>query len=129
MNRFTQLQTWYVSHCNGEWEHTYGVKIDSLDTGRHRNFAIHAPSRSRLCGSMRAVFEESRQGGQFRQNSGALQVLFGFCHVTLPRESNSVRFLRMCVRHRWYETQPSQSWAHDEFSSAFRDQTSGQTVG
>jgi hypothetical protein len=31
MNRLTQLQTWYVSHCNGEWEHTYGVKIDSLD--------------------------------------------------------------------------------------------------
>lgn len=31
MNRFTQLQTWYLSHCNGEWEHTCGVKIDSLD--------------------------------------------------------------------------------------------------
>jgi hypothetical protein len=31
MNRFTQLQTWYASHCNTEWEHTYGVKIDTLD--------------------------------------------------------------------------------------------------
>jgi len=31
MNRFAQLQTWYASHCNGEWEHTYGVRIDSLD--------------------------------------------------------------------------------------------------
>lgn len=31
MNRFTQLQQWYASHCNGEWEHAHGVKIDSLD--------------------------------------------------------------------------------------------------
>ena len=31
MNRFVQLQTWYASHCNGDWEHSYGVKIDSLD--------------------------------------------------------------------------------------------------
>ena len=31
MNRFTQIQDWYAAHCNGVWEHTYGVKIDSLD--------------------------------------------------------------------------------------------------
>ena len=31
MNRFAQIQTWYASHCNGEWEHAYGVEIDSLD--------------------------------------------------------------------------------------------------
>lgn len=31
MNRFIQLQSWYASHCNGEWEHSFGVKIDSLD--------------------------------------------------------------------------------------------------
>ena len=22
---------WYVSNCNGDWEHSYGVKIDTLD--------------------------------------------------------------------------------------------------
>jgi len=26
-----QLQAWYVANCNGEWEHSYGVKISTLD--------------------------------------------------------------------------------------------------
>ena len=25
------LMRWYAAQCNGDWEHTYGVKIDSLD--------------------------------------------------------------------------------------------------
>ena len=25
------LQEWFRSHCNGEWEHQNGVKIESLD--------------------------------------------------------------------------------------------------
>ena len=31
MNRLTQIQGWYAAHCDGDWEHTYGVKIESLD--------------------------------------------------------------------------------------------------
>lgn len=27
----SQLQDWYLSQCNGEWEHQHGVKIDTLD--------------------------------------------------------------------------------------------------
>lgn len=26
-----RLQQWYASQCDGDWEHTYGVKIDTLD--------------------------------------------------------------------------------------------------
>ena len=26
-----RLQTWYASHCDGEWEHGHGVRIDTLD--------------------------------------------------------------------------------------------------
>lgn len=26
-----RVQTWYVAQCNGDWEHSYGVKIDTLD--------------------------------------------------------------------------------------------------
>jgi hypothetical protein len=26
-----ELQHWYQSQCNGEWEHSYGVSIDTLD--------------------------------------------------------------------------------------------------
>ena len=25
------LQAWYMSNCNGEWEHGYGVSIETLD--------------------------------------------------------------------------------------------------
>jgi hypothetical protein len=27
----TWLEDWYASHCDGEWEHVCGVKIDTLD--------------------------------------------------------------------------------------------------
>lgn len=25
------IQSWYAKQCNGEWEHQYGIKIDTLD--------------------------------------------------------------------------------------------------
>lgn len=31
MSPFQELQKWYQSQCHGDWEHTYGVKIDTLD--------------------------------------------------------------------------------------------------
>jgi hypothetical protein len=31
MNNLQWLQNFYKSNCNGEWEHTYGIKIDTLD--------------------------------------------------------------------------------------------------
>ena len=27
----TELMRWYASNCNGEWEHQYGVSIETLD--------------------------------------------------------------------------------------------------
>jgi hypothetical protein len=30
-DRLGELQRWYVAQCNGDWEHTYGVTIESLD--------------------------------------------------------------------------------------------------
>jgi hypothetical protein len=26
-----RLQQWYLAECNGDWEHSYGVKIETLD--------------------------------------------------------------------------------------------------
>jgi hypothetical protein len=26
-----RLQEWYLANCNGDWEHTYGVTIETLD--------------------------------------------------------------------------------------------------
>lgn len=25
------LQKWYADQCNGDWEHTFGIKVDTLD--------------------------------------------------------------------------------------------------
>lgn len=27
----SELQSWYVEQCDGEWEHQYGIKIETLD--------------------------------------------------------------------------------------------------
>ena len=31
MNPLVELQNWYTSHCNENWEHSYGIKIETLD--------------------------------------------------------------------------------------------------
>ena len=31
MDTLQELQRWYQSQCNSDWEHSYGVKIDTLD--------------------------------------------------------------------------------------------------
>ena len=31
MNLIKRLQKWYLSECNGDWEHRYGVQIGTLD--------------------------------------------------------------------------------------------------
>lgn len=31
MTTFQWLQNWYQSQCNGDWEHQYGVSINTLD--------------------------------------------------------------------------------------------------
>lgn len=28
---WTWIQAWYVQQCNGDWEHGYGIRIDTLD--------------------------------------------------------------------------------------------------
>ena len=27
----SRLEAWYVRQCDGEWEHTYGIHVDTLD--------------------------------------------------------------------------------------------------
>lgn len=31
MNSLTELQEWYHSQCNGDWEHSYGITISNID--------------------------------------------------------------------------------------------------
>ena len=30
-NPLKQLSEWYSAQCNGDWEHQYGIRIDTLD--------------------------------------------------------------------------------------------------
>jgi len=30
---FNLLQDWYLAQCNGDWEHEFGIKIDTLEKG------------------------------------------------------------------------------------------------
>jgi len=30
-NNLAWLMEWYAKQCNGDWEHSYGIKIDTLD--------------------------------------------------------------------------------------------------
>ena len=31
MNPLDRLMDWYAAQCNGDWEHSFGVRIDTLD--------------------------------------------------------------------------------------------------
>lgn len=31
MDELQQIQIWYASQCNQDWEHSFGVKIETLD--------------------------------------------------------------------------------------------------
>lgn len=31
MNTLQELERWYRAQCDGDWEHSYGIKIDTLD--------------------------------------------------------------------------------------------------
>lgn len=31
MNLIQELERWYIEQCNGDWEHEFGIKIDTLD--------------------------------------------------------------------------------------------------
>lgn len=31
MTNLEKLQSWYIQQIDGDWEHTYGIKIDTLD--------------------------------------------------------------------------------------------------
>ena len=30
-NTIIRLQRWYLDHCNGDWEHLFGFKLDNID--------------------------------------------------------------------------------------------------
>jgi hypothetical protein len=40
------LENWYAGQCNGEWEHGYGVRIDTLDNpGWRVHIGLHGTKK------------------------------------------------------------------------------------
>ncbi|MDQ1913729.1 immunity 53 family protein [Paenibacillus sp. GD4] len=31
LNNLKKLQTWYLSQCDGDWEHMYGIRVSTVD--------------------------------------------------------------------------------------------------
>nr|TKK07812.1 hypothetical protein SrhCFBP13529_11555 [Stenotrophomonas rhizophila] len=31
MHALDRLQKWYADQCDGDWEHSFGIRIDTLD--------------------------------------------------------------------------------------------------
>ncbi len=31
MSTLERIQSWFSSHCNGSWEHDFGIKIETID--------------------------------------------------------------------------------------------------
>jgi hypothetical protein len=47
MDLLEWLQEWYRSQCNGDWEHGYGVRIETLDNpGWHISITLEGTTAS-----------------------------------------------------------------------------------
>ncbi|MBK1616374.1 rhodanese-related sulfurtransferase [Rubrivivax gelatinosus] len=42
MQELAHIQSWYASQCDGDWEHSYGLRIETLDNpGWHVTIDLH----------------------------------------------------------------------------------------
>ena len=56
------LEKWYSGQCKGEWEHGYGVRIDTLDNpGWRVHIALHGTKRQDGALAKAATHSESRR--------------------------------------------------------------------
>ena len=56
----SSLERWYASQCNGDWEHSYGIHIDTLDNpGWKIKIDLHA-TRKQNCSLQRQIIAQSQ---------------------------------------------------------------------
>jgi hypothetical protein len=66
MTALSELQEWYLSQCNGDWEHTHGVEIGTLDNPGW-SFVVEL-SGSSLEGQTFAPVAHGEVGGSIEDN-------------------------------------------------------------
>jgi len=60
-----RLQDWYAARCNGDWEHQYGVKIDTLDNpGWHAHINLKETAKENAVLDWKKI-ERSEDGWVF----------------------------------------------------------------
>jgi hypothetical protein len=60
VDSLTWLQDWYAKHCDGDWEHSNGVQIDTLD---NPGWSVNInPQDTRYNGVLNAVIVEDYVG-------------------------------------------------------------------
>jgi hypothetical protein len=100
MDTMTWLQGWYLSQCDGDWEHTHGIEIGNIDNPGWRVAIGLADTalQSRLFAAAREMRTEQDwidcrvEGGVFKGFGGPLNLeeILG-------------------VFRRWVESEPGQS--------------------
>ena len=60
MNVLQELQHWYAAQCDGDWEHGYGLKIDTLDNpGWHVTINLNCtPLASKVFPEVKSIEDE-----------------------------------------------------------------------
>ena len=83
MDEALWLQKWYLSHCDGSWEHSFGVKIGNLDNPGWRVFIDLTGTEAESRVLTRVVIERSEnnwivletESGRFIGHGGPLNLV------------------------------------------------------
>jgi hypothetical protein len=79
------LQEWYNAHCDGGWEHQYGVSIETLDNpGWH--FKVELTDTELFDRAFDEVHFEGKEKNDWYQCKITNHTFEGFCGPHLPNE-------------------------------------------
>ena len=75
----TRLQNWYKTNCNGDWEHSYGISLSTLDNpGWTLTIALQETALEKLDFNREYQSEENEHDWYFiRVKDGALDIACG----------------------------------------------------
>ena len=81
MNVLEKLQHWYQLHCDDDWEHSYGISIETLD---NPGWKISVDLTDTLLENVE--FQSVQVGNSESKNESWI-----FCYKVLPSCSRNIR--------------------------------------
>lgn len=84
METIKWIEVWFASHCNGDWEHSFGVKIETIDNpGWHITIDLAETSLENLSieyslseTSEKDWYGYSIKDGKFKASGDSTKLLF-----------------------------------------------------